>query len=357
MGRHRTPEEKAAFKVQATEMRLAGIGAKRIAKQLGVDPRLVHELLRDVPVPSSLQRSRAKDDHREAAIQLRAEGRTYQEIQRELGVSKGSLSLWLRDLPFPTEEQRDALAQQLPDEADDRLPSDHRGVARLLRTEGWLLREIAEHFDVTVKTASVWCAGLPSPPRATHGHAPEELARMRDAYWQVERQRRLLVREEQLQQARAKVPYVTSELLGLLAAVAYWCEGTKSKPWARKERLTLINQDPDVIRLWLAWLRSVAVAPERLTYRVSIHESADVVAAEAFWGDVVGVDPRDFAKVTLKRHNPKTVRHNTGATYHGCLVVDVRMSRDLYRAVEGTWRGIVASVIDGGRGAFPSPIV
>ena len=43
----------------------------------------------------------------------------------------------------------------------------------------------------------------------------------------------------------------------------------------------------------------------------------------------------------MKRHNPKTVRKNTGADDNGCLVVGVRQSRLLYQRMDGLWRGIV----------------
>jgi hypothetical protein len=42
-----------------------------------------------------------------------------------------------------------------------------------------------------------------------------------------------------------------------------------------------------------------------------------------------------FGQPTLKRHNPKTVRKNTGQDYHGCLIIRVRQSAELNRQVEG----------------------
>lgn len=345
MGRHRTPEEKAAFKVQATEMRLAGIGAKRIAKELGIGPELLAELLRDVPPPAQLMRMRAKDEHREAAVLLRSEGRTYQEIQKELGVSKSSLSLWLRDPPIPTEQRRRELGLRRTPEPDDVLPSDDCGIARLLRGDGWLLREIAELFGVTVVTAGRWCEGLPLPPRATHGRDVEKMRAAGRAYWDTQRpvleEARRVVRDA----AKAEVEPLGTKQLDLLAAVAYWCEGSKSKPWQRRESLILVNSDPDIIRLFLAWLRSRGVGHERLALRLSIHESADVDRATRFWADVVGCDAGDFMRPTLKRHNPKTVRKNTGTDYVGCLVVSVRRSRDLYLTIEGLWRGVAADIV------------
>ena len=38
------------------------------------------------------------------------------------------------------------------------------------------------------------------------------------------------------------------------------------------------------------------------------------------------------------------LRKNIGENYHGCLVVGVLQSRDLYRHIEGVWRGICAGL-------------
>jgi hypothetical protein len=72
-----------------------------------------------------------------------------------------------------------------------------------------------------------------------------------------------------------------------------------------------------------------------LTFRLYIHESADVAAAELFWLTFTGARPEQFLRTTLKRHQPKTVRKNVGENYHGCLRIDVRRSSSLYREIEG----------------------
>lgn len=72
-----------------------------------------------------------------------------------------------------------------------------------------------------------------------------------------------------------------------------------------------------------------------------IHESADVTEAERYWAEFVGAERSAFNKTTLKRHNPKTVRKNTGDSYRGCLVIKVLKGAELYRRIEGSWCGIV----------------
>ena len=79
---------------------------------------------------------------------------------------------------------------------------------------------------------------------------------------------------------------------------------------------------------------------------VYIHESADVAAAQQFWLDLTGLPDIQFRRPTLKRHNPRTVRKNTGQDYHGCLVIKVRRSAELYRQIEG-WASAAMTALGG----------
>jgi hypothetical protein len=156
-------------------------------------------------------------------------------------------------------------------------------------------------------------------------------------------------RQATKQAAAAAVGGLSDRELFLVGVGLYWAEGSKDKPYRRTEVLQFIKSDPDMIRVFLRWLTLLNVAPDRLTLRVSIHvtlrvsihESADVEAAEKYWAGIVGIDVSAFSRATLKRHNPRTVRKNTGETYHGCLAIYVRQSADLYRRMEGAWYGIV----------------
>jgi hypothetical protein len=104
--------------------------------------------------------------------------------------------------------------------------------------------------------------------------------------------------------------------------------------------VSFINSDPMLIDLYLAFLSAAGVRRDQLTFRVQIHETADVDAAVAWWADRVGVPPSRFMRTTLKRHNPQTVRKNTGEAYRGCLIIRVRQAKDLYWMIEGLVRGV-----------------
>jgi hypothetical protein len=82
-------------------------------------------------------------------------------------------------------------------------------------------------------------------------------------------------------------------------------------------------------------MEAIGTPWEDLTFRICIHESADVESAQRFWLEVTDASPDQFRSPTLKRHNPKTVRKNVGEGYHGCLRIAVRRSSDLYHKIEG----------------------
>jgi hypothetical protein len=101
----------------------------------------------------------------------------------------------------------------------------------------------------------------------------------------------------------------------------------------------MMNSDPAMIRLFLRWLDLVGVTHDRVRFRLHIHESADVEMALRHWSDQVGIDPASFLNTILKRHNPATVRGNVGASYHGCLCVEVRRRYGSERSDRGVVRG------------------
>ena len=339
MARHRTREEKLELAERARRLREEGLSRREIQDELGIGEDLAKAFLRGVPVPDH-RRPHAKQAERQAAIAMRARGRTYNEIAAELGVSKGSLSLWLR-----TADAADEPSPPAPPAGDD---VNLREKARELRLDGRVLFEIAESLGVSTKTVYYWTWDLPVPRSAGgSGGSAEHMEMMRRRYWD----RVLAEREEERLRIRAeheaRVERLSSRELELLAVTAYWCEGTKSKPYARREQVVFINSDPGLILLFLTWLDQIDFPREHRHFSLSIHESADVPGATAWWSAVTGVPSDDFGRPVLKRHNPKTVRKNTSDAYVGCLVIRLRQCRSLYQQIEGVWQGIMGGLPGG----------
>ena len=259
---------------RAVQLRLAGLSRSQIADALGLRSggQSLTRWLRGVPPPDWTRRPRAKDDLRETAVAMRAEGRSYREIREVVAVSKSTLSLWLRDVPL-TDEQQHALAVRGPTAARARAETNRRVAAR----------------------------------------------------------RRAQVQAE----ARAQITELSESELFVAGVVAYWAEGAKNKPWRHGQGVVFVNSDPGLIILFMRWLELVGVIADRLCFRVMIHESADPAGALRYWSEVVGAPVDAFGSTTLKSHNPRTVRHNVGDDYHGCLVIYVRRSADLNLRIGG----------------------
>ncbi|MFF7600466.1 hypothetical protein [Streptomyces mirabilis] len=265
---------------RAIALRRAGLSRRQIRDRLHVDNNdILNRLLEGEPPPEWTKRPNAKDDLRDKARELRLQGWTYDRIQVELGCSKSSISLWVRDLPTPERKKRT------------------REEASAIAKRGW---------EVTLR-----------------------------------------LREEERQQtkqvAAGEIGRMSGRELFLVGVGLYWAEGSKDKPYDRRENVTFVNSDPGMIQVFLAWLDPLGVEPEHLRYCVMIHESADVTGAEQYWANLVGADRTAFNKTTIKKHNPKTVRKNVGETYRGCLTIKVRQSAELYRRIEGWWCGIVGA--------------
>ncbi|MHA6762535.1 hypothetical protein [Streptacidiphilus sp. PAMC 29251] len=216
---------------------------------------------------------------------------------------------------------------------------DLRAAARVLRTEGKTYDEIREALGVSKSSVSLWVRDLPHPPRR---QSPQERRdHMQRICWGPLRERRDGERRAAKQAAASEIGELSDRELFVLGVGIYWSEGTKDKEYARRESVTLINSDAGLIAVYLAWLDLLAVERSRLRFRVSIHESADVDAAQRTWAELIGLPVEALQRVNLKQHNPRTTRHNTGADYKGCLIVKVLDGADLYRRIEGWWSGLV----------------
>jgi transcriptional regulator with XRE-family HTH domain len=259
---------------QAIALRRAGKSRREIKQLLAITSNwTLNEVLRSEPPQPWTWRPNAKDEFRAKARELRKQGLDYEEIVAELGVSKSSVSLWVRDLPRPAGLSYEECRKRSAD-----------GVRR---------------------------------------------------YWEAERPMREAEREAISAAAAAQIGQLNNREILIAGAVAYWCEGAKNKPHRRDDRVSFMNSDAALIRFFLDFLGAAGVPLEQLIFRAYIHERADAEAAQQFWLAITKARPSQFRGPTLKRHNPTTVRKNTGKDYHGCLRIDVRRSSGLYRQIEG----------------------
>jgi hypothetical protein len=268
--------------------------------------------------------TRSIDPRRGQAIALRRSGKSRREIKEILGVgSNQTLNELLAGEPPPEWTRR-------PNAKDDL-----HAKARRLREQGYDYNQIAAELGISKSSVSLWVRDLPRTGRLSYEECRKRAAEGARRYWEAERPAREAKRQATRAAAVAEIGALTERELIIAGAIAYWCEGAKNKPYLRQDRVVFMNSDPGLIMFFLRFLEAAGVGQDRLIYRVQIHESADVAAAEQFWLALTGAAPDQFRRTTLKRHNPKTVRKNVGSNYRGCLRVDVRKSSGLYHQIEG----------------------
>jgi hypothetical protein len=169
------------------------------------------------------------------------------------------------------------------------------------------------------------------------------------------RERRLAREAEIKRRTASEIDRLTERDLFIAGVVAYAAEGTKRKPWQSSMTVKFTNSDPRMILLFLRWLSLVGVDQASLTFRVSIHEDADVDGALRYWSELTGVPSERFKRTTLKRGNRKTPRRGIGEGYRGCLVIGVYKSGDLNKQLDG-WFDAVAGQAVGLSPSTASPI-
>jgi transposase len=280
--------------------------------------------------------TKSPDGRREQAIALRRAGKSRREIKEILGVgSNATLNELLAGEP-PLESTRRPNAKD-----------DLHAKARCLREQGYDYNRIAAELGVSKSTVSAWVHDMPWPEQLSYEECRKRAAEGARRYWETERRVREARREAVRAAAAADIGSLTQRELLIAGAIAYWCEGSKNKPHFRHDRVVFMNSDAGLIMFFLGFLDAAGIGRDRLIYRVQIHESADVAAAEQFWLALTGATPDQFRQTSLKRHNPKTVRKNVGSNYRGCLRVDVRRSSELYHQIEG-WVRAALDVAEAG---------
>jgi transposase-like protein len=280
-----------------------------------------------------MRTSRELDQLRERAVTLRRQGKSRRQIKETLGpMSNATLNEALKNEPAPEWTRR-------PNAKDDL-----RIKARQLRALGHDCEEIAAALGVAKSTVSLWVRDLPQVARSSTPEGRKRSAEGTRRYWAAYHQVTEASRAAARAAADAEIGELTNRELVLTGAIAYWCEGSKNKPGPWNDHVAFTNSDPALIRFFLRFLETTGTPQEDISFRIYIHERADVASAQRFWLEATGGSLDQFRTPTLKRHNPRTVRKNQGEGYHGCLRVDVRRSRVLYHKIEGWAAGVMRGI-------------
>jgi transcriptional regulator with XRE-family HTH domain len=212
--------------------------------------------------------------------------------------------------------------------------TEEREEARRLRqTEGLPIKKIASRLGVAVSTVSLWVRDIEL--------TAEQQARLRFLNPAYNRQlsgqavyaEQCRARRREAQQG-GRVRAGERDALHVAGCMLYWAEG-----WKNRNQLSFANADPDMIRLFVRFLRSLGVRDERI--RVTCHLFADHLArqreVENFWLDVVELPISSLRKsivnVVPRSSQQKRVNRLPWGTCH-VVVSDTLLLQHIYGAIQ-----------------------
>jgi hypothetical protein len=117
----------------------------------------------------------------------------------------------------------------------------------------------------------------------------------------------------------------------------WWAEGTKTG-----RSVQLVNSSPDLIKIYVFFLRSIGIAPEQLSAKIKVMDRSQVQEVQRYWSKLTGIPLEKFTKpiVRGKKVEERYKEHK------GCLTVtycSINLKRQMETKIEELKRGILES--------------
>jgi hypothetical protein len=193
-------------------------------------------------------------------------------------------------------------------------------LGKALRRLGLTYREIRDLIPVPKGTLSYWCrdidlseAQIAAIKKRSQGQAGVP----KDTQW-----RRRLHVERIRSEAIAEIPVLIEDSRWVAGTVLYWAEGSKTQRW-----LALANTDPEVLRVFVRWVRSYHDAHANFSLMLHLHEGNDERAARERWRCELDLPDSNWHKTFIK---PKGTGHRKNHLAWGVCRVRVRRSADAF---------------------------
>jgi len=167
-----------------------------------------------------------------------------------------------------------------------------------LRFKGKSYREIAKILGVSKNSVSRWCKNLRLPLAIQKIiEAKTRATRIQLVTYNRQKHQRVQAENKKIRKKALKQiqPLSKRELL-LIGAALYWAEGYKKQEHYPTPRVSFVNSDPDMIRLFARFLRKTLRVPEekfRLDLRV--HPNINRKKAINFWSKVTNISSERFS--------------------------------------------------------------
>lgn len=198
---------------------------------------------------------------------------------------------------------------------------DKKLEARRLRKEGWSIRNIALHLEVSKASTSIWCRDIELTKEQKEKFiADGHRGRLLGAETNRRKKRQ---RIEQCNIDALKIVGHLSERDRLIAGIAlYWGEGSK------KSKMSFVNSEPALVLFMLKWFQDILdVKKEDFMPRIFINEIHRPRAEKVleFWTEFLGLKKEQFGKIVFLKMKAQKVYENYD-NYYGVLALGARNS-------------------------------
>jgi hypothetical protein len=209
-----------------------------------------------------------------------------------------------------------------------------------LRLSGKSYREIHLALGVPKSTLSSWLSRIQLSDRVirsiyakSHKHSMDALLKRNKNQTKIADQKRIETKKAAAQEI-GKIDLVQLKILG---SALYWAEGYKRQK-IRDGRLvnyhavSLTNSDPDLVKLFLLFLREVCEVPEsriRASVRYFSHQNSNHLLH--FWQNVTGLPISNFGQPLLSVNNSSRGIRPYNQLPHGTIQIRVSDTVLFYR--------------------------
>lgn len=157
-----------------------------------------------------------------------------------------------------------------------------------MRKTGWSIPQIAKKLNIAKSTTSLWVSKIPLPQNILDQIKDKELIG-REKGLAVMRARRYLTQLQIQNDADKFIKKLkllnNKNILKLLAAVLFWCEGSK-----RAGEVRFTNSDPKLVQVFLYTIRQAFnINESKLRALIHLHEYHNNKEQHRFWSTMTGI--------------------------------------------------------------------
>jgi hypothetical protein len=199
-------------------------------------------------------------------------------------------------------------------------PAYIREKAEDLREHGLTIDEIAECLAISRTTVFYWVRRTPIPPTSAQTAVRKRASRANARRYQQ-------LREAAYDEGTRVFPHLERQDGFRDFICLYIAEGYKRN----RNKVSICNSDPAVMRLACSWMRRLSANP--LRYSVQYHADQDLGRIRDFWAGELGIEP-DEVKLQRKS-NSNQLSGRKWRSEHG--VLNIEAADTYFRAELQSW--------------------